>query len=227
MGEYRAHLRDLDRLAQLAPQEAERLRSTVIGPEELVLALLHPDAGQSVAAQALLKCGITRASFEELTRRQQREEEIPGGPQYNPAGLHLEKMAEGLAAGLGHSEVRAEHVLLAYLWDPDLCGTQLERLGTSRDEILKQLIELGVDAPRAPLPAPDPREYGPEVEVALDDLWILLHELWYVMPKGASFTWNHDWKKGWVSLTKGLDANEYIERALERHRRVNLPPEDN
>jgi hypothetical protein len=163
---------------------------------------------------------------EEFTRRDQREEEIPGGPQYNPAGQHLTYMAEGIAAGLGASEVRAEHVLLAYLWEPVHSEWELEHLGTSREDVRRRLATLGVELPQPRLPARDPRTYGPDVDVSLDELWILLRELWYVLPQGASFTWNHDWKKGWVSVTDGLDATEYIQRALESHRRINLPPED-
>lgn len=224
MGDYRRHLRELDRLAHLAWLEARRLRSTAIGPEELVLALLHPEAGESLAAQALRECGVTRDNFEDFTRRHQREEEPPCGPQYSPAGLHLQYLAEGLAAGLGDSDVRAEHVLLAYLWKPDHSASQLEHLGTSRDAVRRHLAALGVDVPQRMLPARDPRKYGPRVDVSLDDLSILIRELWYVLPQGASFSFNHDWQKGWISLTEGLDAQDYVERALERHRRVNCPP---
>ena len=226
MDEYRSHLRELDHLAHLAWQEAIRLRATVIGPEEFILAILHPEAGDSVAARVLRKCGITRDAFEGFTRRHQREEEIPGGPQYSPAGLHLQYMAEGIAAGLGDNEVGAEHVLLAYLWEPDHSARQLEQLGTSREEVRRRLAALGVDLPQPTLPARDPRKYGPRMEVPLDDLWILLRELWYVLPPGASFTWNHDWQEGWVSVTEGLDAQEYVERALERHGRINRPSAD-
>jgi ATP-dependent Clp protease ATP-binding subunit ClpA len=226
MGEYRAHLRELDHFAGLARQEAERLRSTVIGPDEFLLALLHPDVGDSLAAQALRDCGVTREAVEELARPHQWEEEIPDGPQYNPAGLHLQYMAEGIAAGRGDTEVGAEHLLLAYLWEPDHSASELEQLGTSREQVRRQLEDLGVDLPQAELPARDPRRYGPEVDVPLDDLWILIRELSYVLPAEASFSFNHDWKNGWVALTEGLDAQEYIERALERHRRVNLPPEE-
>jgi hypothetical protein len=149
----------------------------------------------SVAAQALRECGITREAVAELTRRQQRKDEIPGGPQYNPAGLQLERMAEGIAAGLGEGVVRAEHVLLAYLWEPNHSAWQLEQLGTSREGVRRRLTALGVHLPQPTLPARDPRRWGPQVHVVLDDLWILLRELWYVLPQGASFTWNHDWKR--------------------------------
>jgi hypothetical protein len=53
-----------------------------------------------------------------------------------------------------------------------------------------------------------------------------VRELWYVLPQGASFKWNHDWKTSWLSVTEGLDAEDYIQRALARHRRINLPPQD-
>jgi hypothetical protein len=224
MGDYRSHLRELDRLAHLAWREAKRLHATVIGPEEFILAILHPEAGDSVAARVLRECGITRDAFEGFTRRHQREEEIPEGPQYSPAGLHLQYLAEGIAAGLGDNKVGAEHVLLAYLWNPDYSTSRLERLGTSREDVRSRLAGLGVELPQPTLPAPDPRTYGPRMEVPFDDLWILLRELWYVLPPGASFTWNHDWEKGWVSVTEGLDAQEYVERALTRRRRRNLPP---
>jgi hypothetical protein len=144
--------------------------------------------------------------------------------QYNPAGLHLLYLAEGLAAGLGDSGVRAEHVLLAYLWEPDHSAWQLEHLGTCRDDVRRQLAALGVDIPQAALPARDPRRYGRRLDESLDDLSILIQVLWYVLPEGASFSFHHDWKKGWISLIEGLDAEEYIERALERHRRINRPP---
>lgn len=190
MGDYRAHLRELDRLAGLAWQEARRLRLTGIGPEEFLLAILHPDAGDSAAARALRVCGVTREAVEGLVRRQQSEEEIAGGPQYNPAGQSLISLAEGIAAGLSDTEVRGEHLLLAYLWEPDHSAWELEDLGTSREDVLRQLAALGVGVPQPALPSPDPRKYGPEVDVTLDELWILLPELSYVLPLGASFTWN-------------------------------------
>jgi Clp amino terminal domain, pathogenicity island component len=226
MGDYRVHLRPLDELGHLAWREARRLGSTVISPDEYVLAILHPKAGDSVAAQALRACGVDREALEALTGRQRDEEEISDGPQYNPAGYKLTALAEGIAAGLGASEVSAEHVLLAYLWAPEHSASVLEHLGTTREEVRAALAARGVDGPQGTLPASDPRRYGPCVDVPLDDLWILLRQLDFVLPLGASFAWNHDGTKGRVSVTEGLDADLYVQRALERHRSSFLPAED-
>lgn len=226
MGDYRAHLRQLDELTYLAWREARRLGSTVIGPEELVLAILHPEADDSAAAQALRACGVDRAALEALTGPQRQKDEIPGGPQHSPASYQLTFLAEGIAAGLGDSEVRAEHVLLAYLWAPECSARDLEHLGTSREDVLAELTARGVDVPQHMLPASDPRRYGPSVDVSLDELWILLRQLHYVLPLGADFTWNHDGTKGWVSVTEGLDADLYVRQALERRRPDVSPVEE-
>lgn len=226
MGEYRGHLRRLDHLAHLASREAKRLRSTAIGPEEYVLAILHPEAGESIAARALRDCGISREALAELTEPKRSREEIEGGPQRNPAAYFFMGTAEGIAAGLGASEVTPEHVVLAFLWDPNRSSRQLERLGASREQVRSRLAELGVELPQAELPVPDPRRWGPKVDVSLDQLWILLRELPYVLPQDAGLSFNHDWKKGWIAATEGVDLVVYIPRALARHRRLNLPPED-
>jgi hypothetical protein len=131
-------------------------------------------------------------------------------------------LAEGIAAGLGDLDVRAEHVLLAYLWMPDNSARTLEQLGTSREQVRDRVAELGVALPRAELPAPDPRRYGPDLYVSLDELSILLDELWYVLPRGASFAWNRDKEKGWVSLTEGLEPAGYVKAALDRHQQAHL-----
>ncbi len=222
--EYRAHLRRLDLLRHLAWQEAKRLHLTAIGPDELLLGILHPEAGDSIAAVALRDSGVNARALTELVERRASKQEIEGGPQYNPAGYMLMSLAEGMAAALGASEVAPEHLLLAFLWDPDRSAWQLEQIGSSREQVRARLADLGIDLPQAELPAPDPRRWGASVEVSLDELWILIRELHYVLPADAQFAFNHDWKKGWVKGTEGVDLAVYIPRALARHRRLNLPP---
>jgi hypothetical protein len=203
-----------------------RLRSAVIGPEEYVLAILHPEAGDSVAAQALRDCGIAREAFADLTMPKRTRKEIHGGPQLNPAAYRLEGLAEGIAAGLGATELRAEHVLLAFLWEPYFSHWIFDKLGSSRELVRARLAELGVDLPQSEVPPPDPRRWGPTVEVPLDELWILLRELGNVLPERAQFRFNHDRVKGWIEATEGVDLALYLPRALARHRQRSVPSQD-
>jgi hypothetical protein len=222
--ELREHLKELDSLHDLAWSEAKRLGSAAIGPKEFVLAILHPEAGGAVAAQALRDCGIGREALAELTMRKRTRKAIEGGPQLNPAAYRLKGLAEGIAVGLGAADVRAEHVLLAFLWERDFSWV-FAKLGSSRELVRARLAELGVDLPQPDLPPPDPRRWGPSVEVALDELWILLRELPYVLPGGAQFRFNHDRKKGWIEATAGVDLAVYMPRAFARHRRLRMPPQ--
>ncbi|MDQ6605018.1 MAG: hypothetical protein M3Z06_00550 [Actinomycetota bacterium] len=171
------------------------------------------------------ECGIDRDGFTRLVERHVSEKEIEGGPHLNPACYMLMSVAEGMAAGLGAFEVTAEHVLLGYLWNPG-SEWQLEHLGSRRQQRVRtRLADLGVSLPQAELPATDPRRWGPKVDVSLDELWVLLRELPYVLPPDAQLAFNHDWKKGWISATEGVDLAVYIPLAQERHRRMNLPPD--
>jgi hypothetical protein len=91
--------------------------------------------------------------------------------------------------------------------------------------VRSHLAQLGTSLPQAALPAPDPRRWGPRTDVTIDELWILLGELPYVMPTGAQFIFNHDWKTGWFRLTEGVDPGVYVPRARERHRRISTAPD--
>jgi len=223
VGEYRGHLRQLDHLGHLAWREAKRLLLMAVGPEEYVLAILHPEAGESIAAHALRDCDISREALAELTEPKRGKEEIEGGPQLNPAAYGFRGRAEGIAAGLGAPEVMPEHVLLAFLWDPDR-SLRLEQVGASREQLRDRLAELGVALPQGELPPPDPRRWGPKVDVSFVELKILRGELPYVLPADAQLAFNHDWSKGWIAATEGVDLAAYIPRAMARHRRK-LPPE--
>jgi Clp amino terminal domain, pathogenicity island component len=216
--EFREHVKGLDRLLRLATSEAKRLESSVIGPVELVLAILHPDAGDSAAARALRHCGVGRDELSELTALTGAALEIEDGPQLNPAAYRMLGMAEGIAAAGGAAEVTADHVLLAFLWEPAFSHGVFERYGSSRELVRARLAELGVDLPQEALPPPDPRRWGPRVDVTLEELPVLIRELPYVLPQGASISFNHDRKKGWIAATEGVDLPTYIPRAIARHR---------
>lgn len=212
MGAYRAHLRQLDHLMVTAWREAERSRSRAAGTDELLLAVVgHSD---SVAAQALRDSGVESERVEAVISQRRRERKDAEELRFTPAAHQLIGCAEGIAAGLGHDEVRPEHLLLAFLWKPECSNWPLEELGSSREQVYAALSARGVDVPQSELPAPDPRKYGPQVKVSLEELSILLDRLFDVLPEGASFTWNRNNEQGWISVTEGLDARHFIQLAL-------------
>ncbi|HWF26531.1 MAG TPA: Clp protease N-terminal domain-containing protein [Solirubrobacteraceae bacterium] len=88
MTTYRAHLRQLDRLHRLASEESRRLGLAAIAPDAFLLAIVHPGAGDSVAAHVLGACGLGREQLERLVEayKSGSGEEIDGDPQLNPAG---------------------------------------------------------------------------------------------------------------------------------------------
>ena len=218
MPEFGEHVNGLDQLRRLAWSEAKRLDCMVIGPEELVLAILHPDAGDSAAARALRDCGVGRDELGELTAlKGAATTELEHGPQLNPAAYRMLGMAEGIAAGSGAAAVTADHVLLAFLWEPRFSQGVFERYGSSRELVRARLAEQGVDLAQEELPPPDPRRWGPSVDVALDELPVLVRELPYVLPPDASIRFNHDRKKGWIAATEGVELSVYLPRALARH----------
>lgn len=216
MGGYRSHLGEFDRLVWLAVQEARRLQRPFVVDVEFLLAILHPKAGDSLAATALRDCGLSAEVLERsMGERPGDEMPSPEFLYFSPAALRLMSLAEGIAAGHGDREVGANHLLLAYLWKPEVSELRLRALGLSREEVYARLSALGVRLPQEGLPEPDPREYGELVEVSLDDLPVVRRHLGEVLPPDASFSWNCDREKGWVRLTKGLDADEYVRRALQ------------
>lgn len=178
-----------------------------------------------MAAQALRDCGIDREAVAELTEHKRSAREIEGGPQLNPAAYQLMSLAEGMAAGLGALEVMTEHVLLAFLWEPNWSRRLPGDWCSSREQVQARLADLGIRLPQAELPPADPRRWGPKVDVPLEELWILLCELPYVMPAGAQVSFNHNWKTGWIAATEGVDLAVHVPRALARHRRMHRPPE--
>lgn len=227
MRAYRAHLRATDRLVyRLALGEAKRLRSLAIGPPEIVLAIVHPDAGDSPAARALTACGLSRDVLERLAPHHRSGDETADqsagepAPQLNPAALHLYYLAQGIAAGQGAAAVGPEHLLLAFIWDPSFSAWQLQLLGTTRERLRDELARQGATLPQTDLPARDPRRYGPRVEVSMDQARALTRHLWHVLPAGASFIWNRAGEGGVIAVSEGLDPDEYVRRALERHDRL-------
>jgi hypothetical protein len=213
--------KELHLLESLAAEEARRLDSTTVGPEDFLLAMLSPALADSRAAKALARCAVTRDLVEETVEskrppatRQRR------AVTWNPACHDMIGFASGLAAGLGAGEVTVEHVLIAQLYQPFFAGDQ----SATRSEILAALVELGVSVPAPPWPQARTRAPRSErIEVSLEDLEALITELPRLVPGGIA--WNRDATRGWVQPLTPVDLTPLIPFALDawKQRRLACP----
>ena len=97
----------------------------------------------------------------------------------------------------------------------------LSELGITYLHVCRQLVLLGA------LPGPlDPedmnrtyekRRYGERVIITRDELSVVLARLPELLLPGAGLALNHlDKHRSYVRISEGLDAAEYVRRALER-----------
>jgi ATP-dependent Clp protease ATP-binding subunit ClpA len=131
-----------------------------IGSEHLLLALVDTE---SASAQAFRACGLSReAVLDEISRlpdgyhERMRSGGIPSGPSLavDQDVRAIDGRAEGLAAGLGSTEVRDEHMLLSLSYEPtSILATRLiEKQGVTGEQILEELRRRGIKVPEVPPP---------------------------------------------------------------------------
>jgi hypothetical protein len=190
----------LDLVSQAA-QQARDLGHPWIGSEHLLLALLATD---SASGQALRACGLSyEAACEAVSglsdsyvQRTPRDDPYPSTPPCNwlvhAADIQrIDARAEGLAAGMGSAEMRDEHELLALVWDPSspVALHLMERLGATRERVLEELGQLGVEVPMVPLPYRP--LWGPTFRLSREEFEQLAAELRH---RGVLYRFN--WEEG-------------------------------
>jgi ATP-dependent Clp protease ATP-binding subunit ClpC len=140
------------RAVVLAEKEAKHLNHDHIGPEHILLGLVHE--GEGVAAKALQTVGI---SLEEV--RRQVEETIGGGESSSPIRVPFSPEAKKVfelsareVIRLGHYYIGTEHLLLGLVHESECVAAQL-------------LVELGADLDhlRTLMPRIDPQADPPGV----------------------------------------------------------------
>jgi hypothetical protein len=220
---FHPHVREINRLIGRAFAESKRLGDGFASDEHFALAILRPEE-DSIAAQVLRQLGVTYERFEQGFLHQRARSHPTPGPADTSEGIHttpaaheLLGRAEGIAAGLGSDAVTTEHVLLAFLWPPELEFT-FERLGTSRQAVLDRLAERGVAVPEAPLPPPPAVPQGKHQLVYLpqEQLEAVLRQLPQLLPPESNWGWNLDGDyRAWVSAYGDFDLDALVHQAQD------------
>jgi ATP-dependent Clp protease ATP-binding subunit ClpC len=141
------------RVVILAQEEARMLDHNYVGPEHILLGLVHE--GEGVAAKALTELDVSLSAV-----RQQVEELIGRGQQapsghipFTPRAKKVLELSLREALQLGHNYIGTEHILLGILREGENVGAQvLVRMGTDLNRVRLEVIKLvgpgsGVDAP--------------------------------------------------------------------------------
>jgi hypothetical protein len=216
-GHYR---RALDRLLEAASIEAVSLRQNWIGPEHFILAILATQP-TCPSALALNRLGITHTLVSAALIEGDTSSTSELGSvdlEVSPAAYELVGRAEGVAAGLAASSVAAEHVLIAYVWDPDTAIEIGSWNGATRDAIIAMLRELDVIVPRGPLPDELRRQSGSRVPVPIDKLMLVVEELSNRLSPDSGLGFNEDDEgNAWVIANREIDLERLVRGVLEGH----------
>jgi ATP-dependent Clp protease ATP-binding subunit ClpA len=131
------------RVVILAQEEARMLDHNYVGPEHVLLGLVHE--GQGVAARALTELDISlsavREQVEELIGRGQQ---APSGHiPFTPRAKKVLELSLREALQLGHNYIGTEHILLGILREGDSVAAQvLVRMGTDLNRVRLEVIKL-------------------------------------------------------------------------------------
>jgi ATP-dependent Clp protease ATP-binding subunit ClpA len=132
------------RVVVLAQEEARLLNHNYIGPEHMLLGLIHE--GEGVAAKALESLGISLEAV-----RAQVQEEIIGQDQRAPVG-HIPftprakkvfELSLREALQLGHNYIGTEHILLGLVREGEGVAAQvLVKLGADLARVRQQVVQV-------------------------------------------------------------------------------------
>jgi hypothetical protein len=223
------HLTDGARRAlQLAREEAQDLNHYSVGTEHLLLGLVRMVAEGSTAPGVEALRRVLRNTSEATIREKvseavgSRPEAITDGGSLTPRMIRTLEHARKLAEENGRNRAGREYLLLGMFREGAGVGNRvLSELGITYLDVCRQLVLL--NALPGPLDLDDmnraypKRRYGERVIISRDELSVVLERLPELLPPGASLALNHlDEHRSYVRISEGLDAAEYVRRALER-----------
>ncbi len=131
------------RVVVLAQEEARVLKHNHVGPEHILLGLVHE--GHGVAAKALEELGVRpealREQIEELIGTGQQE--MSGHIPFTPRAKRVLELSLREALQLGHNYIGTEHILLGILREGDNVAAQvLVRMGVDLNRVRLEVVRL-------------------------------------------------------------------------------------
>jgi ATP-dependent Clp protease ATP-binding subunit ClpC len=131
------------RVVVFAQQEARALDHDYIGPEHILLGLVHE--GEGVAPKALESLGISldtvRQQVEEIIGRGQQAP--PGHIPFTPRAKKVLQLSLQESKALDHHYIGTEHILLGLIHEGDGVAAQvLVSLGADLDGARRQVTQL-------------------------------------------------------------------------------------
>jgi len=140
----------------LAVDEAKARNQYAIGPEHILLGLIHE--GEGLAAQALLASGVSLDAAREAVA-ELREAGLPPRPNgpisFTPFGKEVLEKSLRQALQLGSNHIGAEHLLLGVLSESQrhILRELWRKLGVDpeqvRQELLRRIEQAGTDSTEA------------------------------------------------------------------------------
>lgn len=185
-------------------KEAQALHHSDTTVDHLLLAVLAP-AVPTIAQEVLETLGFTHAAMAEQTSRHHRDLHTEDtGTRSTPAYHSVSGFAQGMALGLGSSEVTDEHVLLAVFYSGFAYTATLFGSGVEADEIVEALKERGVAVPRLapPVPKTPTGPFGPVIYFPEGDWSAVVQAITKEFPPGTA-RWGTNrshWKEGFWNV---------------------------
>jgi hypothetical protein len=203
-----------ERVLDAVHRQACALGRTVASDDLFLLAISELDDAQP-ARRALAAGGIDSAR---LMAHIKVEGDAPLDPaeglHYAPAFYLMLGRAQAFAATLGDGTITPEHVVLALLWDPATVSSSLvRRLGTTREQVVNSLRDLGVSTPAAELPRQCEIEWGPRVWFDRADVAGVIDNLRARIPPGTRWGFNYEGDRAWAIADSSIDLAAFVSAA--------------
>jgi ATP-dependent Clp protease ATP-binding subunit ClpC len=131
------------RVVVLAQEEARLLDHNYIGPEHILLGLIHEGTG--IAARALEGLGLSLdAARQQTEERAGRGKEAQSGHiPFTPKAKRMLELSLREALILGHNYIGTEHILLGILREGDNVATEvLVGMGTDLNQVRQEVMKL-------------------------------------------------------------------------------------